>query len=168
MTKDKRITIGTIYQSVPRAPCSNLYSHYGIITDVNENGVEIFHLYKGIIRKHGEKVFVKFTTGNNDIFNFNRGVRFILDDPLNKQEIKAMRCRMNEVCSKHYIPYGLKSKDSYNCENLVLHIKTGKKPLSSEVLNFEKNHGKLGAFAVSCFDKVMFVTNKVGYLFFGE
>lgn len=85
-----------------------MYSHYGIITDVNENGVEICHLYKGIIKKHGEKVFVKFADGNDDIFNFNRGVKFLLDDPLNKHEVKAMRSRMNEVCSKHYIPYGLK------------------------------------------------------------
>lgn len=85
-----------------------MYSHYGIITYVNENGVEICHLYKGIIKKHGEKVFVKFADGNDDIFNFNRGVKFLLDDPLNKHEVKAMRSRMNEVCSKHYIPYGLK------------------------------------------------------------
>lgn len=106
-----------------------MYSHYGIITDVNENGVEIFHLYKGIIKKHGEKVFVKFAIGNNNIFNFNRGVRFILDDPLSNQEVKEMRCRINEVCSKQYTPYGLKIKNTYNCENLVnIHIKSGKKP----------------------------------------
>lgn len=67
-----------------RVLCSNLYFYYGIIIDVNENGVEIFYLYKGIIRKYGEKVFVKFIIGNNDIFNFNCGVKFIFDDFLNK------------------------------------------------------------------------------------
>lgn len=168
LVKAKKITPGTIYQSVPITPFSNFYSHYGIIIDVNEYGVEIFHLYKGIFIRQGQQIFIKFSTGNDDIFNFHRGVKFILDDPLNEHEIEAMRYRLKKICSKNHIPYGLKAKDTFNCENLVLHIKTGKKPLSSEVLNFENKFGKRGAVAVSCFDKVMFVTNKLGYIFFGE
>lgn len=142
MTDAKRITIGTIYQYVyvPRSLFSNLYYHYEIITDVNENGIEIFHLYKGIIKKHGEKEFVKFAIGNTNIFNFNRGVRFILDDPLSNQEVKEMRCRINEVRSKHYTPYGLRIKNTYNCVNLVKLIKSGKKPfkiLNINMVNLE-------------------------------
>lgn len=85
-----------------------MYFYYGIIIDVNENGVEICYLYKGIIKKYGEKVFVKFVDGNDNIFNFNCGVKFFFDDFLNKYEVKVMCFRMNEVCLKYYIFYGLK------------------------------------------------------------
>lgn len=49
-----------------------------------------------------------------------------------------------------------------------MYIKIGKKLFFFEVLNFENKYGKFGVFVVFCFDKVMFVINKVGYLFFGE
>lgn len=71
---------------------------------------------------------------------------------------------MEDVLSKKHIPYGLKYKDTYNCESLVSYIKTGQKNISSQVFNFENKFGKIGSFIVSNFDKVMIVTNKLGYI----
>lgn len=163
-TKLNEIKIGTIYTVSPAATMRKVYSHYGIVTDIKENGIEIFHLNKEILNKYGTKVFVAFSTGNDKIFNFDRGVKFFPGDPLTEDQIKYMRCRMEDVLSKKHIPYGLKYKDTYNCESLVSYIKTGQKNISSQVFNFENKFGKIGSFIVSNFDKVMIVTNKLGYI----
>lgn len=44
------IKIGTKYKVAPIAPLKNIYYHVGMVTNIKENGVEVFHLKKNLFQ----------------------------------------------------------------------------------------------------------------------
>lgn len=140
----------------PTGPLRNIFFHYGIIINVKENGVYFFHLNKRMFKKSGEMLFIKF----DDCTNF----KFLQDKPLTESEQKAMLCRLKKILLQRHIPYGLDTEGSHNCETLVIYIKKGTIVKSTEVLNFINKFGYMGTFLVFLFDKIMIVTNAIGYL----
>lgn len=163
LCKAGKLKIGTMFKVAPLAPLNKLYHHVGIVTNIKDYGFEILHLKKGIFIKYAERVFINFNHNkNNYIFNFDRGVEFIFNN-LTEIEIKYLYCRMEELLLQPHIPYGLKSKHAYNCESLALYALKGEK-ISYQVLNFQKKFGIIGYVAVSTFDKVMIITNIIGFI----
>lgn len=69
---------------------------------------------------------------------------------------------MDKLLQQPHIPYGLYCKKTLNCESLAFYIKTGKKTTSHQVIDFINKYGKFGHVAVSTFDMVMLITNKIG------
>lgn len=156
------IKIGTMFYVTPVATFKKLYKHVIIVTYIKEDGVELLHLRKGLFIKYAEQIFINFTTTDDTILKFDRGVEFISSKNLTENEIKYLHYRMEKVLIPPHIPYGLKSKNAFNCENLAMYIKTGEKTTSYQVNNFLKKYGFVGYVAVSTFDKVMIITNKIG------
>lgn len=160
--KAGEIRIGTLFYVTPVAPLNKLYKHVIIVTNIKEDGVELLHLRKGLFIKLAEKVFINFSTTDDTILKFDRGVEFISSETLSENEIKYLHYRMEKVLIPPHIPYGLNSKNAFNCENLALYVKKGVKTTSYQVINFVKKYRIIGYVAVSTFDKVMIITNKIG------
>lgn len=160
--KDGVLKIGSMLYVAPVAPFNKLYKHVILVTDIKEDGAEFLHLRKGLFIKYAEKIFINFSSDDDNIFHFYRGVEFIITNNLSENEIKYLHCRVEEVLLLPHIPYGLRSKNTFNCESLALYIKNGEKTTSYQVINFINKYGIIGYVAVSTFDKVMIITNKIG------
>lgn len=152
----KEANIGTVFKVEPTGPLRTFYYHYGMVLNVEENGFYYFHLKKKFFRKYGEIVFIKFENCTN--------FKFFQDIPLTDSEQKEMLCRLKKILLQRQIPYGLDTKGSHNCETLVIYLKKGKLIKSTEVINFINKFGYLGTFLVFLFDKIMIVTNAIGYI----
>lgn len=163
MCEKNMIKIGTTVYVTPVPPLNKIYEHVGLVINVKDDGVEVFHLKKNFFVKHVENVFIKFESDNN-IFDFKNGVKFILSEPLTKKQLQDMHCRVKELLLLKNVPYGLNLKDSFNCESLVSYVITGEKTTASQVLNFKNKFGIIGSVAVSTFDIVMKITNRIGFI----
>lgn len=159
--KDGHINIGTMFYFIPIAPLRKFYNHVGIVTNIKEDGFEVCHLRKGLFIKYAEQVFVSFSDESINVFNFTR-VKIFFGKKLSNEEIKNFHCRMEKLLQQPHIPYGLYYKKTLNCESLAFYIKTGKKTTSHQVIDFINKYGKVGHVAVSTFDMVMLITNKIG------
>lgn len=160
------IKIGTKYKVAPIAPLNKLYHHVGMVTNIKENGVEVFHLKKNLFSNSAERKCINFSAEKNDIFNFDRGVVFFYSKSLNENALKEMRCRTEEVLKKPFIPYGLRLNFAYNCESLIMYVITGEKIISPQVINFEKKFFFVGSLLILSFDCIMIVTNTIGFIKF--
>lgn len=163
LSKAGLLNIGTLIYVSPVAPLDKLLYHVIIIINIKENGVEVLHLKKGFFIKNAEKVSISFLTNNNNYFNFNRGIKIILGKKLKIHEIESLHSRMEKLLLQPQIPYGLYNKNALNCESLAFYVKNGHKTTSYQVINFINKYGFFGNVAVSLFDKVMIITNKIGF-----
>lgn len=55
------IKIGTKYKVAPIAPLNKLYHHVGMVTNIKENGVEVFHLKKKLFSNSAERKCINFS-----------------------------------------------------------------------------------------------------------
>lgn len=152
-----------MFYFIPVAPLRKFYNHVGIVTNIKEDGFEVCHLRKGLFIKYAEQVFISFSdnTCSINVFNFTR-VKIFFCEKLSEKEIKNLHCRMEKLLQKPHIPYGLYYKKTLNCESLAFYIKTGKKTTSNQVKDFINKYGIIGHVAVTTFDMVMIITNKIG------
>lgn len=134
-----------------------------MIFDVHKHGIKYLHLKKSILKKEQEIVIVPFHEIERYI-NFTDGV-YIHSNICNDFNRKSMDLRIKCMINKH-IPYALRNKYGFNCENFLYFLLLGIKIESSEVKRFEEKFGKIGNFLVFCFDKFMTVTNFIGEIYY--
>lgn len=141
------------------------FYHYIMILNVDTDQIIYIHLKKYIFRKKCEIVDISLKDISKN-FNFRNGIfihLIVSDDQLMKKHLFS---RIQIILLRNQIPYGIKSKYSFNCESLIYYLLFGTRIESVEVRRFEAKFGRIGSFLIFLYDQLLIYTNFIGEIHF--